>query len=83
LGNWMHWVVLAGAYVILWFLALQILLPIGIRTPHESGEEAHALADAGAPSNPRIVLKALIASGVAAVLWLTFYALVLMGYINV
>jgi predicted secreted protein len=79
----MHWIVLIGAYVILWFLALQILLPIGIKAPHESGEVAHALADAGAPSNPRIVLKALIASGVAAVLWLIFYALILKGYINV
>jgi predicted secreted protein len=79
----MHWVVLVGAYVILWFLVLQILLPIGIKAPHESGEEAHALADAGAPSNPRIALKALIASGVAAVLWLIFYALILKGYINV
>ena len=79
----MHWVVLAGAYVILWFLALQILLPIGIRAPHESGEEARGLADAGAPSNPRIVLKALIASGVAAVLWLIFYVLILKGYIDV
>ncbi len=79
----MHWVVLSGAYVILWFLVLQILLPIGIRAPRESGEELHALADAGAPSNPRIVLKALIASVLAAVLWLIFYALVLAGRINV
>lgn len=79
----MHWVVLAGAYIILWFLALQILLPIGIRAQHESGEEAHALGDAGAPSNPRIMLKALIASGVAAVLWLIFYVLILKGYIDV
>jgi predicted secreted protein len=79
----MHWVVLVGAYVILWFLVLQILLPIGIRAPHESGEEAHALADAGAPSDPRIVPKALVASGVAAMLWLIFYALILKGYINV
>jgi predicted secreted protein len=66
-----------------WFLVMQILLPIGIRSPHESGEEAHALADAGAPSNPRIGLKALIASGVAAALWLIFYGLVLAGYIDV
>jgi predicted secreted protein len=79
----MHWVVLVGAYVILWFLALQTLLPIGIRSPHESGEGAHALGDAGAPSNPRILLKALLASIAAAVLWLIFYALVRAGYIDV
>lgn len=79
----MHWVVLAGAYIILWFLALQILLPIGVRSTHETGEAAHALADSGAPSNPRILLKALIASVAAAVLWLIFYALVLAGYIDI
>ena len=56
---------------------------IGIKAPHESGEVAHALADAGAPSNPRIGLKALIASGVAAALWLIFYGLVWAGYIDV
>jgi predicted secreted protein len=79
----MHWIVLAGAYVILWFLMLQILLPIGIRAPHESGEPAHALADAGAPSNPRIPLKALIASLAAAVIWLAFYVLVLMKVVDI
>jgi predicted secreted protein len=79
----MHWVVLAGAYVILWFLTLQLLLPIGIKAPHESGEAGHALADAGAPSNPRILLKALFASIIAAVLWLVFYVLVLTGHIDV
>lgn len=78
----MHWVVLVGAYVILWFLMLQILLPIGIKAPHEAGETASALADPGAPENPRILLKALIASLVAAVLWLVFYGLALTGYIN-
>lgn len=79
----MHWVVLAGSYVILWFLMLQILLPIGVKAPHEAGEQAHALADVGAPSNPRILLKALVASLVAAVLWLVFYGLVVAGYVNV
>ncbi|HEX4160756.1 MAG TPA: DUF1467 family protein [Rhizomicrobium sp.] len=79
----MHWVVLVGAYVILWFLTLQILLPIGVKAPHETGEPVHALADAGAPGNPRIVLKALVASLVAALLWLIFYGLVLAGYIDV
>lgn len=78
----MHWIVVAGAYVILWFLMLQILLPIGIRAPQESGEEAHALADAGAPANPRILFKAVIATLAAAVIWLVFYGLVLAGYIN-
>lgn len=78
----MHWVVLAGAYIILWFLVLQILLPIGIRTAHESGEPSTALADAGAPSNPRLLLKAMIATIAAAAIWLIFYGLILAHVID-
>ncbi|HEX4077631.1 MAG TPA: DUF1467 family protein [Rhizomicrobium sp.] len=79
----MHWVVLAGAYIILWFLALQILLPMGIRAPHETGDNATAIGDPGAPPNPRLVLKALLATVAATVIWSVFYALVLSGVINV
>jgi len=79
----MHWVVLAGAYIILWFLALQILLPIGIRARHEMGEDANAIGDPGAPPNPRLAVKALLATLVAAVIWSIFYALVLYGVIDV
>ena len=79
----MHWVVLAGAYIILWFLALQILLPMGIRARHEMGEDAGTIGDPGAPPNPRLVLKALLATVVAAVIWSVFYALVLSGVIDV
>jgi predicted secreted protein len=78
----MHWVVLAGAYVILWFLTLQILLPIGIGAPHESGEATPNVADAGAPGNPRLVLKALIATFAAAAIWLVFYGLILAHVID-
>ena len=79
----MHWVVLGGAYIILCFLVLQILLPIGIRAPHEAGEDTHVFTDHGAPSNPRIVFKAMLACAIAAALWLIFYGLVLAGYIDV
>ena len=79
----MHWVVLSGAYVILWFLMLQILLPIGIRAPDEAGEDAPALTDAGAPANPRILFKALLATLSAGVIWLVFYVLILAHVIDV
>ncbi|MGH6889538.1 MAG: DUF1467 family protein [Rhizomicrobium sp.] len=78
----MHWVILAGAYVILWFLTLQILLPIGIGDSRESGDTATTLADPGAPPNPRLLLKALIATFAAAVLWLVFYGLILAHVID-
>jgi predicted secreted protein len=70
-------IVLAGAFVILWFLALQILLPIGIRSSHDG------VGDPGAPANPRIVLKLVLAAIAAAALWSIFYALVLLRIIDI
>ena len=78
----MHAVVLGGAFVILWFLSFQIVLPIGIRTAHESGEEVATGHDPGAPVRPRIVLKLGIATAAAVVLWLIFYALILFGVLD-
>jgi predicted secreted protein len=63
-----HGVVLFGMFAILWFLALFCLLPIGM------GAEADARS--GAPLSPRLGRKALIALGIAIVLWIAFYALI-------
>jgi predicted secreted protein len=71
----MHWIVLAGAFAILWFLALQILLPIGLGDAQDS--------ETGAPSNPRIALKAVLATLAAVVIWIVFYALVRARLIDV
>ncbi|HEY2446970.1 MAG TPA: DUF1467 family protein [Rhizomicrobium sp.] len=68
----MRYVVLVSAFVILWFLALQILLPIGNGSAHENG----------IPANPRIALKVALATIAAAALWTIFYVLVLMRLIN-
>jgi predicted secreted protein len=76
-------IVLAGAFVILWFLALQILLPIGIRSSREVGEEAEGGVDPGAPDNPRLGMKLALATAGAAVIWTIFYALMLMRAIDI
>ena len=60
--------VLVSAYVILWFLRLFCLFPVGL------GEFD---PQTGAPISPRLGLKALIATGIATVLWVVFYALIL------
>jgi predicted secreted protein len=70
-------IVLAGAFVILWFLALQLLLPIGIRPSHDG------VGDPGAPANPRMALKLALATVAAAAMWTIFYALVLMRVIDI
>ena len=59
-----HGTVLLSAFVVLWFLALFVLLPIGI------GECDPAT---GAPTSPHLARKALYATLIATVLWVGFY----------
>jgi predicted secreted protein len=73
----MHWVVMGGAFAIFWFLALQIVIPIGAHTAGELGEQVQAGNDPGAPARPRLLLKVGIATAVAVVMWAILYALVL------
>lgn len=78
----MHWIVLVGAFFIFWFLALQIVMPIGVKMPHESGDDVVAGAEPGAPHNPNLGLKAMIATAVAVVLWAILYALILLHVLD-
>ena len=60
-----------GAIVVFsvcWFLALYCLLPIGVRSIEETGEEIPEGAFPGAPSNPNLRIKALGATVIAAAL---------------
>ncbi len=65
-----HATVLISAFAIFWFLAFFCLLPMGL------GEVD---PETGAPVSPRLLLKAGIASGVAAVLFVVFYVMIRLG----
>ena len=62
----LHYVVLFSAAAVLWFLCLFCLLPVGLGSERDP--------ESGAPLNPMLWKKAKIASVIAAVLWLAFYA---------
>jgi predicted secreted protein len=68
-----HGAVLISAYVILWFLALFCLLPIGL---------GHVDPQTGAPAKPHLLRKAGYATAIAAVLWVIFYALILLRVVE-
>lgn len=69
-----HNVALFGAFPILWFLTFFCLLPVGLGSGHDP--------DTGAPLAPRLGLKALIATATALVLWVVFYALILLKVLD-
>jgi len=63
-----HGVVLFGTFAILWFLSLFCLLPVGLGAERDP--------ESGAPLSPMLGRKALVALGIAVVLWCVFYALI-------
>ena len=70
----LHYVVLFSAYAVLWFLCLFCLLPVGLGSERDP--------DSGAPLNPMLKKKALIASGIAVVLWIAFFATIHFGWLE-
>ena len=70
-----HGAVLISAFLIFWFLALFIVLPIGLSGNVDS--------ISGAPKMPQLRLKVLIVTGIATVLWLGFYAIIALHVIDV
>ena len=56
-------------YVIIWWIVVFTILPIGIVKPDKI-EKGHA---EGAPLNPQILKKFLITSVIAFVLWLIIF----------
>ena len=64
-----HGAVLVSAFLIFWFLALFCILPIGLSGNVDS--------ESGAPLRPTILRKMLIATAIAAVLWIAFYLSIL------
>jgi predicted secreted protein len=69
----LHYVVLFSAYAVLWFLCLFCLLPVGLGAERDP--------DTGAPLNPMLKKKALIATGIAAVLWIGLFASIHFGWL--
>lgn len=68
----MGWVTGIIVYVIVWWVTLFAVLPLWV-TPSEPGDPGHA---AGAPQQPRLLLKAAVTTAVSAVIWLGIYLLV-------
>lgn len=78
----MAWTSIVAIYFLFWVMSAFVMLPIGVRTPHEDGitpEPGHADS---APTNfrpARIVIGATLLSGV---LFGLFYANYVFGWIS-
>jgi len=63
-------------FSVTWFVALYCLLPIGIRSQEEAGDDIPEGAMAGAPSNANLKIKAIGATIVSAAFTGLIYYLV-------
>jgi predicted secreted protein len=68
-----HGAVLLSAFAGFFFITLFCLFPVGLGAVDPN---------TGAPLSPRIGTKVLIALGVAAVLWVIFYAVLQTGIVQ-
>jgi predicted secreted protein len=72
--GFLHYVVLFGAFVICWFLCLFCLLPVGMGAARDP--------ETNAPLSPMLGRKALVATAIAVVLWVIFYAGIRLGWMQ-
>ncbi len=69
----MNWYTGMMVFVIIWWCVLFCVLPIGVRTPEEAGEEAVPGQASSAPVRPLLLYKAALTTGIAALLFVGFY----------
>ena len=62
----MGWATGLMVYAVIWWTVIFAVLPWGAR-PSETPEPGHAPS---APENPRLGLKALVTTGISALIWL-------------
>jgi len=60
--------------VIAWWIAFQALLPVGVKSPAETGEKM--VGDPGAPVRADLLKKGLWSCVIAAVIWAVLFSLV-------
>jgi predicted secreted protein len=67
-----------SGYIVVWWIVLFTVLPWGAHPPDKPAP-GHATS---APENPRLVMKAIVTSIIAAIVWGAFWAAVEFGLLN-
>jgi predicted secreted protein len=75
----MNWVTGIVLFVLIWWLALFAVLPIGTR-PVEDPDSSSGWR--GAPERPRLMMKIVLTTVVACVLWGGAYLLIHSDYVS-
>jgi predicted secreted protein len=69
-------------YIVLWWLSLFMVLPIGVQSLQEGGVKNAEGHDTGAPVAANLKKKLVWACGLAAVLWVVTYVVLEVVYFS-
>lgn len=69
-------------YFIIWWVVLFAVLPIGIKSAHEAGEQIEAGHEPGAPVNPQLGRKALVTTVIATAVFALVYGIITQGWLT-
>ena len=62
-----------AVYFIIWWAVLFTVLPIGVRSAHEAGEEVEPGNEPGAPVNPNLLKKAIWTTFISGAVFVLVY----------
>ena len=69
-------------YFILWWVCLFVVLPFGVRNPHEAGESVEQGNEAGAPVKPMMLKKVIATTLLSAVVFALVWGQMTYGWIG-
>ncbi|WP_039017136.1 DUF1467 family protein [Halocynthiibacter namhaensis] len=69
-------------YAVLWFLTFLCVLPVRLTTQGDEGKVLRG-THAGAPANPQLKKRALITTGIAAVVWAFLFWIIVWEIVTV
>jgi predicted secreted protein len=61
------------AFLLIWWLVLFTVLPLGVKTPEEAGEAQVPGTPASAPVRPRVVRKMALTTVITGLIWGAFW----------
>ena len=69
----MAWFTYVAVFIIIWWLVLFMVLPVGVRTAYDTNQPLGPGHASSAPVRPRILLKFLVTTAITVVLFTVYW----------
>lgn len=78
----MNWLSVIAIYLLVWTVTLFVVLPFGVRTSDEAGEDKVAGQADSSPARPMLLRKFIWTSVISAVLMALFWGIISAGLLT-